>query len=45
MCRAPDDALVQLYWWQREGVYYVLRYPDGMPELVGRFYDLNLRSD
>jgi hypothetical protein len=42
VCRTPDDALVQLYWWQREGVYYVLRYPDGMPQLVGRFYDQEL---
>jgi hypothetical protein len=34
-------TLCQLYWWQREGVYCVLRYSNGAPELVGRFYNLD----
>jgi hypothetical protein len=38
---AADRALVQLYWSERDGVYYVLRFSNGVPELVGRFYDLD----
>jgi CheY-like chemotaxis protein len=40
--RAPDDGLVQLYWWQQAGVYYVGRYaPDGaVMQTVGRFHDV-----
>ena len=40
--RTPDGALVQLYWWQRDGVYYVGRYAEtgGVLEAAGRFYDL-----
>src|SRR5688572_23542256 len=35
--RTGDDTLVQLYWWQRDGVNYVLRFGNGEPRLVGRF--------
>ena len=31
---------VLLYWWQRDGVYYVVRLGNGGPSFVGRFYDL-----
>jgi hypothetical protein len=38
-----DGAVVQLYWWQRDGVYYVARYrkTGGTLEAVGQFYDLD----
>jgi CheY-like chemotaxis protein len=39
--RWADGTLGQIYWWEREGVYYLLRYGKGAPELVGRFYDLD----
>ena len=32
---------VLLYWWQRDGVYYVVRLGNGGPSFVGRFYDLD----
>lgn len=39
----PDGTLVQLYWWQRDGVYYVARYATagGKLDQVGRFHDLD----
>jgi hypothetical protein len=42
--QTADDTLVQLYWWQRDGVYYVVRYSesDGRLDQVGRFYDLDV---
>jgi DNA-binding response OmpR family regulator len=50
-----DGTIVQLYWWERDGVYYVVKYAPtgGRLETVGRFYDLDpaivaatsLRSD
>jgi hypothetical protein len=41
--RTADGTLVQLYWWQRDGVYYVLRYSSSgnTAEWVGQFYDLD----
>jgi hypothetical protein len=40
--RIPDGSLAQLYWWQRDGVYYVVRHAEtgGLVERVGRFHDL-----
>jgi hypothetical protein len=34
---------VQLYWWQGDGVYYVVRYAEsgGRLDQVGRFHDLD----
>jgi hypothetical protein len=42
--RTPDGTVVQLYWWQRDGVYYVIRHAEsgGRLEQVGRFHDLNI---
>jgi DNA-binding response OmpR family regulator len=42
--QTTDGTLVQLYWWQRDGVYYVVRYGESGDRLdqVGRFYDLDL---
>ena len=39
-----DGTLVQIYWWERDGVYYVVKYAPtgGRLETVGRFYDLDL---
>jgi DNA-binding response OmpR family regulator len=41
--RTADGTLVQIYWWQRDGVYYVIRYAEsgGRLDLVGRLYDLD----
>jgi DNA-binding response OmpR family regulator len=41
--RTPDGTLVQIYWWQRDGVYYVIRHAEtgGRLDQVGRFYDLD----
>ena len=41
--RTADGTLVQIYWWQRDGVYYVIRYAEsgGRLDQVGRFYDLD----
>jgi CheY-like chemotaxis protein len=38
----PDGAFLQLYWWQRDGVYYLVRFAltGGRLETLGRFYDL-----
>jgi CheY-like chemotaxis protein len=37
-----DGTLVQVYYWQRDGVYYVIRHPEsgGALENLGHFYDL-----
>lgn len=37
-----DGTFVQVYWWQRDGVYYVARYAPigGRVETIGRFFDL-----
>ena len=37
-----DGTLVQVYYWQRDGVYYVIRHPEsgGALENLGYFYDL-----
>lgn len=37
-----DGTLVQVYYWQRDGVYYALRYAEsgGIAEKLGQFYDL-----
>lgn len=42
-CQTPSGSIVQIYWWQRAGVYLVGVYPDrGAPmEGVGQFYDLD----
>ena len=39
-----DGTFVQIYWWERDGVYYVGKYAQsgGRLETVGRFYDLDL---
>ena len=41
--RTADGTLVQIYWWQRDGVYYVMRHAEtgGRIDQVGRFYDLD----
>jgi DNA-binding response OmpR family regulator len=41
--RTEDGTLVQLYWWHRDGVYYVVRHAEtgGVLETLGRFYDLD----
>ena len=41
--RTADGTLVQLYWWPRDGVYYVMRHAEsgGRIEQVGAFYDLD----
>lgn len=41
--RTEDGTLVQLYWWQRDGAYYVVRHAEtgGVLETLGRFYDLD----
>lgn len=41
--RVPDGSLIQLYWWQRDGVYYVVRHAEtgGLVERVGRTHDLD----
>src|SRR5215212_9576464 len=38
-----DGIFIQLYWWQRDGVYYIVRYAEkgGVLETIGRFYDLD----
>jgi CheY-like chemotaxis protein len=40
--RTASGTFVQLYWWQREGVYYVMRHtrPGSAQEQIGRCYDL-----
>ena len=37
-----DGTVVQLYWWQRAGVYFVIRHAASSSRLdqVGRFHDL-----
>jgi DNA-binding NtrC family response regulator len=39
-----DGTCVQIYWWDRDGVYYVGKYTQtgGRLETVGRFYDLDV---
>ena len=41
--KTADGALVRLYWWQRDGVYYVIRHAasGGRLDQVGRFHDLD----
>jgi CheY-like chemotaxis protein len=41
--RTPDGTLVQLYWWQRDGVYYVMRHAEtgGKIDQIGALYDLD----
>jgi len=41
--RTADGTVVQLYWWQRDGVYYVIRHAEsgGQLDQVGRFHDLD----
>jgi DNA-binding response OmpR family regulator len=38
----PTGAFLQVYWWQRDGVYYLVRFAQtgGKIGPVGRFYDL-----
>jgi len=38
----PNGAFLQLYWWQRDGVYYLIRFASsgGKLQTIGRFYDL-----
>jgi len=38
----PNGELLQLYWWQRDGVYYLVRFAltGGKLYTVGQFYDL-----
>ena len=42
--RTADGTLVQLYWWQRDGVYYVIRHAasGGRLDQVGCFPDLDV---
>lgn len=41
--RVGDGSLAQLYWWQGDGVYYVVRHArsGGTVERIGRFHDLD----
>jgi DNA-binding response OmpR family regulator len=41
--RTQDGTRVQMYWWQRDGVYYVIQHAasGGRIDQVGRFYDLD----
>jgi hypothetical protein len=41
--RTLDGTVVQIYWWQRDGVYYVIRHAEsgGRLEQVGCFHDLD----
>jgi CheY-like chemotaxis protein len=41
--QTPDGTVVQICWWQRDGVYYVIRHAEsgGHLDQVGRFYDLD----
>jgi len=38
----PAGVFLQVYWWQRDGVYYLVKFAQsgGKLESVGRFYDL-----
>jgi hypothetical protein len=38
-----NGTFIQLYWWQRDGVYYVVRHAEtgGVLETTGRFYDVD----
>jgi CheY-like chemotaxis protein len=40
--QTEDRTLVQIFYWPRDGVYYVLRHRNsgGVTENLGRFYDL-----
>jgi CheY-like chemotaxis protein len=40
--QTPAGAFLQIYWWQRDGVYYLVRFAltGGRLETLGRFYDL-----
>ena len=38
-CTTTDGATMLLYYWQRDGVYYVVRLGDGGPRLIGRLHD------
>jgi hypothetical protein len=42
--QTADGTVVQIYWWQRDGVYYVLRYVEsgGWIDQGGRVYDLDV---
>jgi len=41
--QTEDGATVQIYWWERDGVYYVMRHAEsgGRIDQVGRFFDLD----
>jgi CheY-like chemotaxis protein len=41
--RTEDGTLVQLYWWEHDSVYYVVRHAEsgGRLDQVGRFYNLD----
>jgi CheY-like chemotaxis protein len=41
--RTEDGTTVQIYWWERDGVYYVMRHAQtgGRIDQVGRFFDLD----
>jgi CheY-like chemotaxis protein len=41
--KTADRTLVELYWWERDSVYYVMRHAvsGGHIEQVGQFYDLD----
>jgi DNA-binding response OmpR family regulator len=40
----PNGALIQIYWWERDGVYYVLRLDNvaGRLDYLGRVHDLDM---
>lgn len=40
---SPHEKFTQLYWWQRDGVYYVVHHAEvgGVLRTLGRFYDLD----
>ncbi len=41
--QTEDGTTVQIYWWARDGVYYVMRHAEsgGRIDQVGRFFDLD----
>jgi len=41
--QTEDGTTVQIYWWEGDGVYYVMRHAEsgGRIDQVGRFFDLD----
>ena len=41
--QTEDGTTVQIYWWERDGVYYVMQHAEGGGRIdqVGQFFDLD----